>query len=336
MQTTKLGPLTVSRLCLGTMLMGDKTPPREAHRMLDRFVAAGGNFIDTADTYIDGESERTLAPWLADHRDEVMVATKVRFPVSDPGGEGLAPDRIRAACDASLKRMGIDVIDLYQVHAPDPTVPLEETLEALDGLVRDGKVRALGASNYPAWLLAWAVALQDRHGWAPFVSLQPQYSLVERSIEVEILPFCRAAGLGVLPWGPLGAGFLTGKYSRDAEPPSGSRMAEATDDLEEARHRRAVERNFAVVDAAEAIAAERGATVSQVAIAWLLGEPGVVAPIVGPRTFEQLEDLLGAADLRLSDEERERLAAPAPPPVMYPQRMLHEQTGLGELAQLRR
>jgi aryl-alcohol dehydrogenase (NADP+) len=336
METTKLGPLTVSRLCLGTMLMGDKTPPDEAHRMLDRFVEAGGTFIDTADTYVDGESERTLAPWLAARRDEVVVATKVRFPVSDPGGEGLAPDRIRAACDASLERMGIDVIDLYQVHAPDPSVPLEETLEALDGLVRAGKVRALGASNYPAWLLAWAVALQDRHGWAPFVSLQPQYSLVERSIEVEILPFCRAAGLGVLPWGPLGAGFLTGKYSRDAEPPAGSRMAEATDDLEEARHRRAVERNFAVVDAAEAIAAERGATISQVAIAWLLGEPGVVAPIVGPRTFEQLEDLLGAADLRLSDEERERLAAPAPPPVMYPQRMLHEQTGLGELAQLRR
>jgi aryl-alcohol dehydrogenase-like predicted oxidoreductase len=336
METTKLGPLNVSRLCLGTMLMGDKTPPDEAHRMLDRFVAAGGNFIDTADTYNDGESERTLAPWLADHRDEVVVATKVRFAVSDPGGEGLAPDRIRAACDASLKRLGIDVIDLYQVHAPDPSVPLEETLEALDGLVRAGKVRALGASNYPAWLLAWAVALQDRNGWAPFVSLQPQYSLVERSIEVEILPFCRAAGLGVLPWGPLGAGFLTGKYSRDSEPPEGSRMAEATDDLEEARHRRAIERNFAVVDEAEAIAAERGATVSQVAIAWLLGEPGVVAPIVGPRTFEQLEDLLGAADLRLSNEERERLAAPAPPPVMYPQRMLHEQTGLGELAQLRR
>ena len=336
METTKLGPLNVSRLCLGTMLMGDKTPPDEAHRMLDRFVAAGGNFIDTADTYDDGESERTLAPWLAGHRDEVAVATKVRFAVSDPGGEGLAPDRIRAACDASLKRLGIDVIDLYQVHAPDPSVPLEETLEALDGLVRAGKVRALGASNYPAWLLAWAVALQDRNGWAPFVSLQPQYSLVERSIEVEILPFCRAAGLGVLPWGPLGAGFLTGKYSRDSEPPEGSRMAEATDDLEEARHRRAIERNFAVVDEAGAIAAERGATISQVAIAWLLGEPGVVAPIVGPRTFEQLEDLLGAADLRLSDEERERLAAPAPPPVMYPQRMLHEQTGLGELAQLRR
>ena len=154
-----------------------------------------------------------------------MLATKVRFAVSDPGGEGLAPDRIRAACDASLRRLGVDEIDLYQVHAPDPDVALEETLEALDGLVRAGKVRALGVSNFPAWLLAWAVGLQDRHGWSPFVSLQPQYSLVERSIETEILPFCRAAGLGVMPWGPLGAGFLTGRYSRDEPPPAGSRMA---------------------------------------------------------------------------------------------------------------
>src|ERR671933_2806276 len=155
--------------------------------MLDRYLEAGGNFVDTADVYGDGESERTLAPWLARHRDEVVPATKVRFEVSEPPGEGLAPDRIRAACDASLKRLGVEHIDLYQVHAPDPAVPLEESLEALDGLVRAGKVRALGASNFPAWLLAWAVAVQDREGWSPFVSLQPQYSLVERSVEIEAL-----------------------------------------------------------------------------------------------------------------------------------------------------
>ena len=154
-------------------------------------------------------------------------------------------------------------------------------------------MRALGASNYPAWLLAWAVALQDRHGWSPFVSLQPQYSLVERSIEVELLPFCRAAGLGVLPWGPLGAGFLTGRYSRDEPPPEGSRMAEAEADYEEAPERRAIERNFRAVDEAQAIAEAKGATVSQVALAWLLATEGVTAPIIGPRTFEQLEDLLG-------------------------------------------
>jgi aryl-alcohol dehydrogenase-like predicted oxidoreductase len=330
MDTAPLGPLTVSRLGLGAMLMGDATPSDDAYRILDRFLEAGGTFIDTADTYNDGLSERVLAPWLAQHRDEVVIATKVRFNVSDPGGQGLAPDRIRAACDASLKRLGVDVIDLYQVHAPDPQVPLEETLEALDGLVRAGKVRALGASNYPAWLLAWAVAMQDREGWSPFVSVQPQYSLVERTIEIDLLPFTRAAGLGALPWGPLGAGFLSGRHRRDALA-EGSRMAKAEDDLEEAAHRRAVERNFQVVDAAEAIAAERGVTVPQVAIAWLLGVEGVTAPIIGPRTPEHLEDLLGAADLELSPAERERLEAPAPPPDTTPHRMLREQIGLDRL-----
>jgi aryl-alcohol dehydrogenase-like predicted oxidoreductase len=326
MDTATLGPLTVSRLALGCMLMGDATPVDEAHRMLDRFVDAGGTLIDTADTYDDGGSERTLAPWLARRRDDVIVATKVRFGVSDPGGEGLSPDRIRAACDASLRRMGIDVIDLYQVHSPDPNVPLEETLEALDDLVRAGKVRALGASNYPAWLLAWAVALQDRHGWSPFVSLQPQYSLVERTAEIDLLPFTRAAGLGVLPWGPLGAGFLSGRYRRDAMPEG--RVTAAPDDLEEASHRRAIERNFRVIDAAEEIAAAHGATVPQVAIAWLRGVEGVTAPIIGARTEAHLEDLLGAVDVQLSPDERARLEAPAPPPETSPHRMLTGQLGL--------
>src|SRR5215213_6266745 len=334
MDTAQLGPLTVSRLCLGAMLMGSKTPRDESHRMLDRFLDAGGTFVDTADTYDDGGSEETLAPWLARRGDEVVLATKVRFPVSDPGGEGLGAERIAAACDASLRRLGVDVIDLYQVHAPDPGVPLEETLEALDGLVRAGKVRALGASNFPAWLLAWAVALQDRNGWSPFVSLQPQYSLVERSAEIELLPFTRAAGLGVLPWGPLGAGFLSGRYTREDMP--AGRVTEAPDDLEEASHRRAVERNFRVIDAAEKIAAAHGATVPQVAIAWLLGVDGVTAPIVGARTFAQLEDVLGADGLTLSADERARLEAPAPPPPLYPQRMLREQVGLTDFGTLTR
>jgi aryl-alcohol dehydrogenase-like predicted oxidoreductase len=326
--SARLGPLTVSRLALGAMLMGDKTPVGESHRMLDRFVDAGGTLVDTADTYGSGTSERVLAAWLARRRDAVVLATKVRFATDDPPAEGLSPDRVRAACDASLRRLGVEVIDLYQVHAPDPDVPLEATLEALDGLVRAGKVRALGASNFPAWLLAWAVALQDRHGWSPFVALQAQYSLVERSVEIEALPFTRAAGLGVLPWGPLGAGFLTGRYRRDEPMPEGSRMATAGDDLEEAPTRRAIERNFRVIDAAEEIAAVRGATVPQVAIAWLRDVEGVTAPIVGPRTFAQLEDLLGSAELVLTPEERARLEAPAPPPQTYPHRMLGEQVGL--------
>jgi aryl-alcohol dehydrogenase-like predicted oxidoreductase len=332
MQTTSLGPLTVSRLALGAMLFGGATPEDESYRILDRFLEAGGTLIDTADVYGDGRSEQVLAPWLARHRDEVVVATKLRMKVSDPPGSGLSPERVRAACDASLRRLGVDVIDLYQVHAPDPAVPLEETLEALDGLVRAGKVRALGASNYTGWLLAWAVALQDRHGWSPFVSLQPQYSLVQRSAELELLPFARAAGLGVLPWGPLGAGFLSGRHRRD-ELAEGSRMATAGDDLEEAQHRRAVERNFQVLDAADEIAAAHGATVPQVAIAWLLGVEGVTAPIIGARTLGHLDDLLGAAELELSADERARLEAPAPPPEMYPHRMLSEQLGLERLTE---
>jgi aryl-alcohol dehydrogenase-like predicted oxidoreductase len=328
MDLTDLGPLRVSRLALGTMLMGGRTPADEAERILDAYLAAGHNLVDTADVYGGGTSERTLAPWLRRHRDDVVLATKVRFEVSDPGGSGLAPERIARACDASLRRLGVDVIDLYQLHAPDPEVPIEETLVALDALVRAGKVRAVGASNFPAWLLAWSVAVQDREGLAPFVALQPQYSLVERSIEVELLPFCRAAGLGVLPWGPLGAGFLSGRYERGTAPPEGSRIADASDDLEEAIERRGTEGNFRAVDEATAVADELGATVPQVALAWLLHQPGVTAPIIGPRTLEQLEDLLPAADLRLSEDQLARLGRYTQPPPSYPARMLTEQSGL--------
>jgi aryl-alcohol dehydrogenase-like predicted oxidoreductase len=326
MDHTDLGPLRVSRFGLGTMLMGGRTPRDEAHRILDVFVDAGHNLIDTADTYGDGASEETLAPWLAKRRSDVVVATKVRFAVSDPGGEGLSPDRIARACDASLRRLGIDVIDLYQVHAPDTEVALEDTLAALDGLVRAGKVRALGASNFPAWLLAWAVALQDREGLAPFVSLQPQYSLVERSIETEILPFCRAAGLAVLPWGPLGAGFLTGRYERGTKPPAGTRIGDAPDDVEEAIDRRGTEANFRVVDEVSAVAEETGSGPAQVALAWLWAQPGVTAPIIGPRTLEQLEDLLPAVDVDLSAEQVRRLGRATAPPLGYPGRMLVEQS----------
>jgi aryl-alcohol dehydrogenase-like predicted oxidoreductase len=331
-----LGPLRVSRLCLGTMLMGDKTPTAESHRMLDTFVDAGQNFIDTADVYGDGAAEKVLAPWLARRRDEVVVTTKVRFPVSDPGGEGLSPERIRNACDASLRRMGIDVIDLYQIHAPDPSVPLEETLEALDGLVRAGKVRALGVSNFPAWLLAWALRTQDCEGWAPFVALQAQYSLVERSLELELLPFTRSAGLGVMPWGPLGGGFFTGRHAPGGTAAEGSRMAEAPDEVEEALHRRATEQNFRAVDAAQAVAEECGATVPQVAIAWLLHQRGVTSPVLGPRTPAQLDDLLPAAGLQLTEEQLLRLGAHTAPPAVYPQRMLTEQNGIDVERPLRR
>jgi aryl-alcohol dehydrogenase-like predicted oxidoreductase len=336
MDGATIGPLAVSRLCLGTMLMGTKTPAHEAHEMLDAFIQAGHNFIDTADVYGDGLAEEILRPWLARHRDEVVVTTKVRFEASDPGGAGLAPARIRKACDASLRRMGIDVIDLYEVHAPDPGVPLEDTLEALDELVQVGKVRALGASNYPGWLLAWAVRTQDCHGWAPFAVLQAQYSLVERSVELELLPFCRSAGIPLTPWGPLGGGFLTGRHERGIAPAPGSRLAEASDDLEEAVERRATERNFRAVDELRAVADELGASVPQVAIAWLLHQPGVVAPIIGPRTMEHLRNLLAAASLNLDPDQLRRLGEPTRPPAIYPHRFLREQNGIDPEQPLRR
>jgi aryl-alcohol dehydrogenase-like predicted oxidoreductase len=336
MDGATIGPLTVSRLCLGTMLMGTKTPAREAHEMLDAFIHAGHNFIDTADVYGDGLAEEILRPWLARHRDEVVVTTKVRFSASDPGGEGLAPVRIRKACDASLRRMGIDAIDLYEVHAPDPGVPLEDTLKALDDLVRAGKVRALGASNFPAWLLAWAVRTQDCQGWAPFAVLQAQYSLVERSVELEVLPFCRSAGIPVTPWGPLGGGFLTGRHGRGITPAAGSRLAEASDDLEEAVQRRATERNFRAVDELRAVADECRASVPQVAIAWLLHQPGVTAPIIGPRTMEHLRDLLPAASLSLDADQLRRLGGHARPPEIYPHRFLREQNRINPEQPLRR
>ena len=323
-----LEDLTSSRLCLGTMLMGDKTPAAEAHRMLDAFVDAGHDLLDTADVYGDGAAEETLRPWLAGRRDDVVVTTKVRFPVSDPGGEGLAPDRVRAACDASLRRLGIDTIDLYEVHAPDPRVPLEELLETLDGLVQAGKVRALGVSNFPAWLLAWALRTQDAEGWAPFVALQAQYSLVERSVELDLLPLCRSAGVALTPWGPLGGGFLTGRITAGSAPGRGSRVADAPDEVEESLGRRGTDRNYALVEEARAVADELGASVPQVAIAWLLHQRGVRAPVLGPRTLEHLQDLLPAAELRLSDEHLRRLGAHTPPPAVYPHRMLAEQNGI--------
>ena len=331
-----LGDLTKSRLCLGTMSMGGRTGSAEAHAILDAFVDAGYDFLDTADVYGDGAAERTLKPWLARRRDDVVVTTKVRFPVTDPGGDGLAPERVHAACEASLRRLGIDTIDLYEIHAPDARVPLEDVLAALDDLVRAGKVRALGVSNFPAWLLAWALRTQDAEGWAPFVALQAQYSLVERSAELDLLPLARSAGIALTPWGPLGGGFLTGRHTRDSAPQPGSRLAEAPDHAEEALHRRATERNHRLVDELRSIAGELGATIPQVAIAWLLHQPGVTAPILGPRTLEQLEDVLPAAELTLSADQLHRLETHTPPPLTYPHRMLAEQDGTSPEQPLRR
>jgi aryl-alcohol dehydrogenase-like predicted oxidoreductase len=335
MRRAAVGPLAAGRIGLGAVRMGGAIAARDAHRLLDRFLDSGGTLVDTADTSLDGASEATLGTWLASRRRDVVVSTKVRFPVSDPGGEGLAADRVRRACDASLRRLGVDEIDLYSVNAPDPSVPLEETLEALDGLVRAGKVRALGCSNFPAYLLAWAVALQDREGWSPFVFLQAQYSLVERSLELELLPLCRAAGLAVVAWGPLGAGYLGGR--EPGRPPApGSRMALAEDDWEEAPQRRDTARNRRIATEVAGVAKAHGVAPPAVALAWLLGVEGVAAAVAGPRTLDQLDGLLPGDRLALSPEDRARLERPGGPPEVYPQRMLREQAGIGDPPRLER
>jgi aryl-alcohol dehydrogenase-like predicted oxidoreductase len=301
MQTTKLGPLTVSRLCLGAMLMGDKTPAEESHRMLDRFLEAGGTFVDTADVYGDGESERTLAPWLARHREEVVVATKVRMKVSDPPGEGLAPDRVRAACDASLKRLGIDVIDLYQVHAPDPRTPLEETLEALDGLVRAGKVRAIGASNYSAERLDAAIAASAAAGGARYECLQPLYNLMDRAgFEDSLAAACTRHQIGVATYFSLASGFLSGKYRR-AEDAAGRARAGGV-------KRHFSERGLRVLDALHATAERLGSRPATVALAWLMAQPTVTSAIASATSTAQLDDLLNAMTLRLDAAALQQLA----------------------------
>lgn len=241
-----------------------------------------------------------------------------------PNDVGLSRKHIIAGCEASLKRLGTDYIDLYQVHAWDEATPLEETLSALDDLVRSGKVRYLGVSNFMAWQIMKSLWVSDREGLERFVSLQPQYSLVERGIEDEVLPACVSEGLGVIPWGPLGGGFLSGKYRRGERPPEDSRIAGAPEELEEAWHKRATERNWAVIDAVGEVADETGKSYAQVALNWLSRQPGVVAPIIGARRPDQLEDNLGAAGWALDEEQIRRLSEAAPPEPGYPAHFIED------------
>jgi len=327
--------LRVSELCLGTMTFGHGFRNigvlglDEAKPLVQTALEAGVNFFDTADVYSTGESEEILGTALHETgvpRESVVVATKVRGAMShgaasgtaDVNNIGLSRKHILEACDASLRRLGLDYIDLYQIHGVDPLTPLEETLEALDDLVRRGKVLYIGCSNLPARQIARALSMSEHRGWARFASLQAYYSLVGRDLEHELLPLCREEGLGVLPWSPLSGGYLSGKYcggrpdvGRRNEfdfPPVAPNASEALVQL-------------------EAVAKERGVSMARVALAWLRRQPGVTSVIVGARTVEQLQDDLGAADLDLTDEESERLGEPTKPRVLYPQWMMDLQTG---------
>jgi aryl-alcohol dehydrogenase-like predicted oxidoreductase len=312
MELRTLGPTgtLVSSLCLGTMTFGHETDEPTAHAQLDRFVESGGNFVDTADVYQHGVSEAFVGRWLAasGRRDDLVLATKARFAMGeDPNAAGLSRRWLLRAAEASLRRLQTDTIDLYQVHCWDPRTPLEETLAALDDLVRSGKVRYVGISNFTGWQLQRAILLARANGWAPVVSLQPQYNLLAREIEWELVPLCLDEGVGILPWSPLGGGWLTGKYDRDRPPAGATRLGEDPDRGVEAYGKRNTERTWRTVDAVHAVAGARGVSAAQVAIAWVAGRPGVSSTILGARTVEQLEDNLAAAPLRLTDEERVRL-----------------------------
>jgi aryl-alcohol dehydrogenase-like predicted oxidoreductase len=309
----------VSTYALGTMTFGQETDEEGAQAQLDRFVEVGGSLVDTADVYSAGVSEEIIGRWLASRpaeiRDRVVIATKGRFPMgAGPNDVGLSRRHLSAALDASLRRLGVDRVDLYQVHAFDPWTPLEETLRFFDDAVRAGKIHYPGLSNFTGWQLQRAVDVAEFRQLAVPVTLQPQYNLLVREIEWEIVPAAQANGLGLLPWSPLGGGWLTGKYRREERPAGATRLGENPERGVEAYDRRSpLQRTWDVVDAVREVAEGRGVSMAQVALAWLVDRPAVSSVILGARTLEQLEDDLGAAELHLGEEETARLDAVSDP-----------------------
>ena len=306
--------LYLSELGLGAMTFGlnrqggffdrIQTSIDEAERIIDRAIDAGINFIDTADVYGEGASEELLGQALKERRKRMVLATKVGGAMGEgPNRRGLSRHHIIASCDASLRRLQTDYVDLYQAHWPDARIPLEESLRAFDDLVRAGKVRYVGASNFGAYRLTKSLWTSDRRGIARYNCLQPQYSLLVRDIEDEILPMCQAEGIGVVCWGPQAQGFLSGKYHRDGKRPEGSRLAS----WEWVFERHDTDRQWDVVDAVRSAAEASGGTPSQVALRWVLSRPGVTSVIVGARTAEQLDQNVGAVDLGISSEALDAL-----------------------------
>jgi aryl-alcohol dehydrogenase-like predicted oxidoreductase len=312
----------VSAQCLGAMTFGHESDEQTAHAQLDRFVERGGNFIDTADVYSLGRSEEIIGRWLTarpDLRDRLVIATKGRFPMGDGHNDaGLSRTHLGRALDASLRRLGVDAVDLYQAHAWDPLTPIEETLGFFDDAVRAGKIRYAGVSNFIGWQLQKAALMAGDA--APIVTLQPQYNLLVRDIELEVVDVCRNEGIGILPWSPLAGGWLTGKYGRDEQPMGATRLGEDPGrGMEAYGPRNAHERTWRIIDAVREVAEGRGVPMSQVALAWVADRPAVTSVILGARSVAQLDENLGAADLHLSDKETARLTdASAPLVADYP------------------
>jgi aryl-alcohol dehydrogenase-like predicted oxidoreductase len=321
MEHRKLGQtgLMVSELCLGTMTFGNEADEHTSKRITDRFIEAGGNFVDTANVYSRGVSEEITGRVLRDYRDDVVVATKFRFPMGEgPNDSGASRKHIISACEASLRRLDTDYIDLYQIHCWDNSTPIEETLSTLDDLVRTGKVRYIGCSNFTGWQIEKSVRVSEREGLARFSCLQPQYSLVVRDIEHEVLPVSREEGLGVIPWSPLAGGFLTGKYSREDAPPENTRMASWGDTWK----RHATSEKFDIVDRVCEIAENRRKEPAQIALSWVKDRPGVTSPIIGARNVEQLDKNLGAIGWSLEEQDLNSLEEVSAPSYAYPYNMI--------------
>jgi aryl-alcohol dehydrogenase-like predicted oxidoreductase len=313
----------VSTLCLGTMTFGAETDADGSHAQLDRFVEQGGNFVDTADVYSAGGSEEIVGDWLRSRtgmRDRLVIATKGRFPMGPgPNDAGLSRVHLSRALDASLRRLGTDHVDLYQAHSWDPLTPIEETLCFFDDAVRAGKIRYAGVSNFVGWQLQKAALLTRHLGLAPVVTVQPQYNLLARDIEWELVPVCLNEDIGLLPWSPLAGGWLTGKYRRDKAPTGATRLGENPQRGVEAYDRRNTERTWQVIEAVRSVAKGRAASMGVVALAWLVDRPAVTSVIMGARTLEQLEDNLGAAAVHLTADEVAVLDAASVPLVSdYP------------------
>jgi len=315
--------LRVSCLTLGTMTFGGRgefravgeTDVEGARRQIEMALDAGVNLIDTADVYSQGAAEEILGRALSGRRDQVLVATKARFPMGDgPNDAGLSRQHLIAACEASLRRLGTDYVDLYQVHEWDGQTPLEETLAALEHLLQTGKVRYVGCSNFAGWQVMKALGTAERVGLPRFVSQQVYLSLQERSAEYEIVPSALDQGLGLLIWSPLAGGLLSGKYRRGQDPPSGSRHAGEWDEPPVYDE----DKLYDTIEVLVEIADDHGVSPARVALGWLLRRPGITSVIIGARTDEQLADNLAAADLALSDDEVARLESTSRPPLIYP------------------
>lgn len=325
-QIGKSGLIT-SNLTLGTMIFGEKsgrsTPKKEALEIIDKYLDYGGNHIDTADVYAEGISEEIVGEAVSNRRSEVVISTKVRFRTGKHiNAEGLSRLHILEGVNSSLRRLKTEYIDLLYIHCFDPLTPLEETIRTLENLITSGKVRYIGISNFKAWQLMKAQGLSYQLNTNSFVAAQYQYSLVKRDLEYEFFDLLVSEGFGLIPWGPLGGGFLTGKYSK-SEPNSG-RISTTSSETEESWERRNTEQNWKIIEKIKKLSKKYGATPSQVSIAWILSKPVVSSVILGVRTLEQLDDNIKSKDLNLSPKDIEDLDSISKLPELYPYRMIAE------------